>query len=231
MRQDTPELRWTYSISLTGYNLVPGVGLCWIMDRTPVELNAILREIERALDAKLYYLPIAVAFSVPDVCSGLELNPENPGRQNRRTYVAWCEANLCQRFQDLNGHDIYNLRGGTLHKGRFEHHEARFNRVVFVGPESPFRVHDSIISIAPDVKFGGGSMEEMTAEALRLSEKALILGVLPFCQAVIESAREWVIRNLDTANVKANLPRLVRYRPEGLPPFMVNVPVISCGET
>jgi hypothetical protein len=67
----------------------------------------------------------------------------------------------------------------------------------------------------------------MTAEALRLSEKALILGVLPFCQAVIESAREWVIRNLDTENVKANLPRLVRYRPEGLPPFMVNVPVIS----
>ena len=46
------------------------------MDPVPIEITAILREIERAIEAKLYYLAIAVSLSVPDICACLEFDPK-----------------------------------------------------------------------------------------------------------------------------------------------------------
>jgi hypothetical protein len=98
----------------------------------PQELRAILHEIEKALDAKLYYLAIAVALSIPDICACLEFDPEDPQWANRDTYASWCDANIRDQFKNLTGDDLYNLRGGVLHKGRFEHPQSRFNRVLFI---------------------------------------------------------------------------------------------------
>jgi hypothetical protein len=48
-----------------------------------------------------------------------------------------------------------------------------------------------------------------------------------FCEQIIVAAREWALRNKDTPNLNANLPNLVRHRARGLPPCIVNVPVIA----
>src|SRR6266446_2915631 len=93
MKPDIAAPKWTYTISSTGYKLVPGVGGCWIMDKVPIEITAILHEIEKALGAKLYYLAIAVALSIPDICACLEFDPEDPQWANRDTYASWCDAN------------------------------------------------------------------------------------------------------------------------------------------
>jgi len=50
----------------------------WRVDEVRPELTAILHEIERALEAKLYYVAIAVALSVPDICACLECDPDRP---------------------------------------------------------------------------------------------------------------------------------------------------------
>jgi hypothetical protein len=46
------------------------------MDNVPIEISTILNEIETALSAKLYYVAIAVALSIPDICACLEIDQE-----------------------------------------------------------------------------------------------------------------------------------------------------------
>jgi hypothetical protein len=193
------------------------------MTRVPPELNAILHEVEKALDAKLYYVAIAVALSIPDICACLEFDPEKPKWANRETYTAWCNANLVSRFNNLDGDELYNLRGGVLHKGRLEHQKAKFDRVMFIGPESPFKVKgDVIATVTPGVELGGKPVEEN-----RLSGKILQVDLLHFCRSIMEAAREWGAANAEMPNVLQNLPNLIRYRPEGFPPWSIGVPTVT----
>jgi hypothetical protein len=191
------------------------------MDQVPEELASILREVEKALEAKLYYLAIAVALSVPDICSCLEFDPESPQWQNRKTYADWCNKNITG-FQNLDGDDLYNLRGGVLHKGKFDHPKSKWNRVVFIGEGSSILMHDIILTIDPGVEIGG-----INAKELRMAGKVLGLSAVKFCRTIMDSARVWIISEADNPNVQKNLPLLVRYRPDGLPPFSVGVPTIA----
>jgi hypothetical protein len=121
------------------------------MDKVPLELSSILREIEKGLEAKLYYLAIAVALSVPDICACLECDPDKPIWATQDKYVGWCDANL--KFKNLTGVDFFRIRGGVLHQGHFDHPKSKFDRVMFIGPESRFKAHDAIISVNPGATF------------------------------------------------------------------------------
>jgi hypothetical protein len=223
MKPDTAAPKWTSTISLTGYKLALGVGGCWIMDKVPIEIRSIVGEIEKAINSKLYYLAIAVALSIPDICACLEFDPDNPRRANQDTYAEWCDRNLQGRFNNLTGVDIYRLRCGVLHFGHFGHPKASFNRVMFIGPESAFRVQrDIIATVAPDVHFGGVSAAE-----LRMVGKVLQVDLIYFCQAIMDAATQWIVSKESDPFVQRNLPNLVRYRPEGLPPFSIGVPTIA----
>jgi hypothetical protein len=157
MKPDTPLPKWTYVTFSIGYRLVKRLDWRWerinpvlsgFLRRmqqgkpsppppAPPELEAVLQEIENAISAKLYYLAIAVALAVPDICACLEFDPDNPAWANRKTYAGWCDKNIGARLQPLTGE--YNLRGGVLHKGHFGHKQSRFTRVFFLGPESNFK--------------------------------------------------------------------------------------------
>jgi hypothetical protein len=189
---------------------------------TPKELEAILNEIQKALDGKLYYLAIAVALSVPDICACLECDPDKYIWATKEKYTAWCDANLIDQFKNLTSEDLYCLRGGVLHQGHFGHPKARYDRVIFIAPESRFKAHDTIVTVAPGIEVGGIKVEE-----LRLSGQLLHLDVAKFCQSVMNAARKWATSRKDDEHVKRNLASLVRYRPEGLPPFSVGVPTIA----
>jgi hypothetical protein len=223
MKPESVAQKWTYTTSLTGYRLVRGEGWCWIMDRVPLELTSILREVEKALEAKLYYLGIAVALSIPDICASLEFDPDNPRRANSETYAAWCDVNMRGMFNNLAGMDLFYLRCGVLHFGHFGHSKSKFNRVMFIGPESTIGVHrDQILTVMPGVEFGGVSVEEM-----RLVGSVLQVDLMYFCRAIMDAARAWAISKADDAFVKRNLPYLVRFRLEGLPPFSIGIPTIA----
>jgi hypothetical protein len=192
------------------------------MDKVPEELASILQEIEKALEAKLCYIAIAVALSLPDICACLEFDPENPSWANRETYTSWCNQHITG-FKNLDGDDLYNLRGGVLHKGKFDHPKAKWNRVMFIGEGSPIQYpHDIVITVEPDVKFSG-----ISAKDLRISGKILAMNAVAFCRVITGAARAWIISQSGNSNVQKNLPLLVRYRPHGLPPFTVGIPTIA----
>jgi hypothetical protein len=202
--------------------LALGCGWCWVMETMPIELTSILDEIDKALNAKLYYLAIAVALSVPDICASLEFDPDNPARAGQKTFAAWCEASIRPAFVNLTGDDLYYLRCGVLHFGHFGHSKSRFNRIMFIGPESQVKAHDIVVTVLPEVEFGGVSAEE-----LRLSGKILQLDVVQFCQTIMQSARNWALEKSADPFVQRNLKNLVRYRPNGLPPFSVGIPTVA----
>jgi hypothetical protein len=94
---------------------------------------------------------------------------------------------------------------------------------MFIGPESQIKVQgDVIMTVAPGIELGGTRVED-----LRLAGKILSVDLVFFCRAIMDAAREWATANAGTSNVQRNLPNLVRYRPEGFPPFSVGVPTVT----
>jgi hypothetical protein len=120
--------------------------------------------------------------------------------------------------------DAYQLRCGVVHQGHFGDHQKRnYDRIIFVGPNPNVRyAADVVVTIAPDVSFGGMSVEE-----LRLSGRVLHLEVEFFCRTIMDSVRNWASSMDSDPNVKSNLPNLVHYRPRGMPPYIVGVPLIA----
>jgi hypothetical protein len=60
-----------------------------------------------------------------------------------------------------------------------------------------------------------------------VSGKLLEVNLLYFCRAIINAAQQWSVSKSRDPNVQANLQNLVRFRPEGLPPFSVGVPTVA----
>jgi hypothetical protein len=192
------------------------------MDKTPVELTAILAEIERALEAKLYYLALSVALSLPDICACLEFDPTQNKVGNVKTYSQWCDANMGNRFVNITGADLWYLRCGVVHAANFEHKKNRFDRIMFIGPGTSFDVHDLIMTVNPDTVFGGIKMGDA-----RVAGQILVMDIVKFCNAIMDASRQWSISRADDPNVQGNLPYLIRYRPNGLPPFSIGLPTIA----
>jgi hypothetical protein len=207
---------------MTGW-LVPGMGWCWVVEQIHPSLGAFLGEIQKALNAHLYYAAIAIALSVPDVCASLEFDPTTPSWSTQAKYQAWCDTNLA--FKNLTATDLYRLRGGVLHQGHFRHPKARYDRIIFMLPNSSFKAHDVVVTIESDVVIGGKTRGEITGRDQ--TGTILYLDTVQFCQQIVEAALQWAVAKKEDANVQANLPNLVRLRAEGLPPFIVGVPLIA----
>lgn len=173
-------------------------------------LEIILQDIERALQARLWYVALAVALSLPDICSLLE-QPPDEAWSKRKKYADWFDKNVGAKFFSLTGDDCYSLRGGVVHHGRFGHKKARFDRIAFTIPGS------------------GPRIGEILAEQGPMGDVALTMDLSMFCEKIIVSVREWFEANHGNANVRANPPNVVRLRPHGLFGVVHGVPVISSG--
>jgi hypothetical protein len=198
---------------------------CWIIEPLHPSFRGFLGEIDRALNANLYYAALAIALSVPDVCASLEFDPSQPSWSTQAKYEAWFNSHLSNSFKNLTASDCYRLRGGVLHQGHFRHPKATYDRIIFSLPNSSFHAHDIIVTIAPDVKIGGLTRGEITGRDK--TGTILYLDIVKFCRQIVEAAQLWAIANKDDQNVRANFENLVRSRPEGLPPFIVGVPLIA----
>jgi hypothetical protein len=159
----------------------------------PVE--EILKEIEKALAANLHYLAIVMAVTLPDICAALE---SADGRSDTQRYKNWYDANMANYFGALTGDDLWSLRCGVVHQGRFGLAGAQYARVVFALPGSATFLN----CIFNDAYFY--SAEE-------------------FCRTAISAVREWITKKGEDPIVKANLPNLVRYHPNGLAPYAVGI--------
>lgn len=169
-------------------------------------LEQIFAEIEAALRAGLYHAALAVTLTLPDVCAAL-IHPK--GVSPRGGYATWFDENLPEYAEALPGEEAYKMRCGFLHQARPTRSDMTWNRVAFGigGPAQAMMKGNS---------WDGVPMPD-----------TYILDIFAFCRAVVISARAWLSANNDNVNVRANLPHVVRRRPEGLPPLMADLTVIA----
>lgn len=164
-------------------------------------MRVIIDEVDRALHAGSYYAALVTTLSLPDVCSALEsASGETSGAQ----YKAWYEAWLSASYPQVRAVDLYSLRCGVIHQGRLGHPKMQYARILFTLP-NPHGIlfHRNVIA------------------------DALNLDVMTFCRDMSDAVLRWYAANQNNSNVEAHLPRLVRPRPNGFPPYMFGMPLIA----
>jgi hypothetical protein len=62
---------------------------------------------------------------------------------------------------------------------------------------------------------------------LNVMDDALNLDAKRFCRDVLQAVSRWYAANENEPVVQANIGRLFRFYPNGLPPYIVGVPLIS----
>lgn len=165
------------------------------------ELEGLLTEVEAALSASLYYMAVVLALMIPDICGALA---SADGVSSGLKYKNWYNANLASQYPSLSAHDCYKLRCGVVHQGRLGHPDMQYSRVLFTLPNAQNNhYHNNIV------------------------QGALNLDAACFCRDVTDAARRWYAAHHNDSSVRVNLPHLVRFRPEGISPYMVGMPLIA----
>ncbi len=164
-------------------------------------LHTLLDNIQGCLGSGIYYAALVTALTIPDICAALE---SDGAWATREKYKDWYKTYLGGNYPNLTPDDCYYLRCGVLHQGKLGRHGMQYSRVLFTVPNRQNNVfHNNIIN------------------------DALNLDVVIFCNDVVAAAQAWYELKKDDPFVLANLPNLVRDRPEGLSPYMVGVPLIA----
>jgi hypothetical protein len=169
-------------------------------------MEVILREIERALDAGLYYLAVASALTLPDICSALE-SPD--GETSKAKYRAWFDTWLQATYPQISSLDIYSLRCGVVHQGTSEHARMQYSRIVFTLPNP-----QGIVMQSGAISATGGV-------------PILAVDACLFCRNLMDGVFRWYSAKRSDPSVKANMPRLLQFRPNGFPPHLIGLPLIA----
>jgi hypothetical protein len=175
-------------------------------------LEAILQDIRKAIEAKLYYLALSVTLSVPDICSTLELTwkPKDRIKDVGPRYRKWCGRYLIPQYGVFTAEDCWALRGGVLHNGRlFGHPSEQYDRLVFTLPGR--NMYDECVS----------------RDNAGIPGSALQLDLVTFCERMTIAARRFLAETATNPVVQQNLNNLVRYRPNGIAPHFMGTPVIA----
>ncbi len=170
-------------------------------------MQELLRQIEAALNANLFYLALFVSLSLPDICAGID-SPD--GTTSGAKYGAWFDTYVAPKYQRrgnqiLSGEDCYRFRCSLLHQGSSQHRKSSYSRVLFVEP----------------------SLNDVVMHCNVFDGTVLNLDVRIFCTDLIKSVEEWLNQVENTQQYQTNYDKFMRRYPQGLPPYIVGVPVIS----
>lgn len=169
----------------------------------PSPLETVLGEIESALAARLYYAALAVALTLPEICESLAHPNGSLKRESYVRYKEWYRAYMAGRVPELTDEDCYSLRCGVLHQGRLGRTGMDYARIIFTSRDHGAFMHRNILN------------------------DALNLDVATFCRDMISGARAWYDEHKDDEKVIEHLPLLFRWRPGGMAPYIVGLPVLA----
>lgn len=156
-------------------------------------LYPLLNEINSAASGGLPFLAVSMTVALPDIC--VSLSSEN-GRSNGVLYKEWCEANLPQeKFGFITAEDLWSMRCGVLHNGRFGDLKHSVARIIFALPQNGSFVNCKI-------------------------NDAYFYSVVEFCGNFTRAVYDWFESQRDNEIVQANADRLMQYRVGGLPPYI-----------
>jgi len=171
-------------------------------------MRTLIDQARQAADSRAYYLSLFAALALPDICAAMS-SPD--GQTNRSRYIAWFDEFVAPKYTvgpdrvpSLTGTNCYYYRCSILHQGSSQHPRSSFSRILFVEPGATTNVfHNNVIN------------------------DALNLDVRLFCQDVCDGADSWLAAAEHTAEYQANYGHFLQRYPNGLPPYIVGVPVIA----
>lgn len=147
-------------------------------------------------------MAVAMAVALPDMC--VSLSSAN-GNSTGALYKKWCEENLGPEFDYLTPDDLWSIRCGVLHNGRFgdRHKKSDVGRIIFIPPGSPFVMTNCVVN------------------------DAYIYSVTSFCQNFTKAVFNWFEKHRDDPNVVSNMPKFMQYRENGMAPYVVGAVVLA----
>jgi hypothetical protein len=171
--------------------------------RRDILVNDFLDQVEAAaIDGRFYYLALAGALMVPDICGGLEA-PD--GEADGPLYTGWFNTYVAPlQGGFLTGEDCYRFRCSFLHQGRTQHPKSGYSRILFIEPGASVNVFH-----------------------MNIMNDALNIDVRTFCLEMVRAARTWLATVEGTEPYETNLSSFVRRYPTGLSPYFGGLPVIS----
>lgn len=170
-----------------------------VSEPRPSPLYPLLNQINQAATGGLHLVAIGMAVALPALCASLA---QEDGRSQGKEYKDWCAANLGPEFGFVSPDDLYSMRCGVLHQGRYGDLQHSVARVIYTLPG-------------------------MTSFTNCKMNDAYVYGVVEFCKNMCEAAYRWYEGCRDDPIVKANSARMMRYYPEGLAPYIVGMPVLA----
>jgi hypothetical protein len=176
-------------------------------------LASILIDIERSIQARIYYPALLVALTLPDICCGLTL--PNSDFTNKKQYVAFVDKYTTVPDLGLDGLACYMLRGGVVHRANMAGHPyIGVTNVIFTIPETGHSIHAMQLVVGNPAS----------------PKKAAMLDLITFCKVMVAAVHAWYADNHAHPTVIKNMDNLIRYCPEGLSPFLGGAPVVASGE-
>lgn len=173
----------------------------------PSPLYPILNEINIAAQNGLSLLAISMCVTLPDICVSLASpNGRNDGNGKRgnENYKDWCREHLGKKFAALSPEDLYSLRCGVLHNGRFgDLKGTTHGRVIFCPAGSEITFVDCSVN------------------------DAYFYSVVDFCKNFTDAVFAWLEKHRSDATIQANLDRLIQYRQHGLAPYVNGLPILA----
>jgi hypothetical protein len=187
-------------------------------------METILKEIENAVNAQLYYLAVVSSLALPDICSALE---HADGRAKQERYKDWYTAWLQASFPELTPEDMYCLRCGVVHQGTVVGKSGtQYSRIVFHVPNPrAMHINANVSQPSPLAMFDSPGAEAFAGRGAVFP--LLTLDARDFCRDIVSAVRRWCAAKQNDPIVKANLPLVVELRPNGFPPHIEGVPVIA----
>jgi hypothetical protein len=165
-------------------------------------MEELLRQITWASNAGAYFIALLGALSVPDICGALD----SPGGEaTGQTYKDWFDAHVAPScYGMMDGDDCYKFRCSLLHQGTTQHPKGGYARIIFVEPGASGNVFH-----------------------MNVMNDALNIDVRLFCQDIVTAATAWQASVVGTEPYETNVRKFVTRYPNGLPPYIVGIPVIS----
>ena len=164
-------------------------------------MEDLLDQIEAAGHTGLWQVALFSTLGLPDICAALSAHD---GRTSKARYIVWFDQNIDQAVSgSMSAEDAYYFRCSIVHQGSTQNPASSYQRIFFVEPTAPALMH-------------GNQFNNTLNIYLRI-----------FCFGVVASVRKWMQVVAGTEPYLTNSNNLLRRRPEGLPPYVVWVPVIA----
>lgn len=161
-----------------------------------------LSQIRSANAGGLYYVALFSALALPDICGALEA-PDGIATPQR--YAAWFDQHVAAKYHgSLDGQTCYQFRCSMLHQATTQHPKSQYSRILFLEPgRSSVVMHNNVI------------------------DDALNIDVRIFCEDMVTAVESWLPAARQLPHFAGNEAKCVRRYPQGLPPYIVGVPVIG----